>query len=123
MAQLVSPGTGLWFITRGGRRPWLLRLSFCVDAGRTELHGVPTPTCGAIGPDFPDRIDPITGLLKLQLIDGRGDAVRAASLPLGPSPFPFLPRQQDGVPPPPGGTIVVPIPHPTAKFSSSASCT
>jgi PTH2 family peptidyl-tRNA hydrolase len=38
---------------------------FCVDAGRTEFHGVPTPTCCAIGPDFADRIDPITGHLKL----------------------------------------------------------
>ena len=37
----------------------------CVDAGRTEFHGVPTPTCCAIGPDFADRIDPITGHLKL----------------------------------------------------------
>jgi PTH2 family peptidyl-tRNA hydrolase len=37
----------------------------CVDAGRTEFHGVPTPTCCAVGPDFPDRIDPITGHLKL----------------------------------------------------------
>ena len=37
----------------------------CVDAGRTEFHGVPTPTCCAIGPDFPERIDPITRHLKL----------------------------------------------------------
>jgi PTH2 family peptidyl-tRNA hydrolase len=37
----------------------------CVDAGRTEFHGVPTPTCCAVGPDFPNRIDPITGHLKL----------------------------------------------------------
>ena len=37
----------------------------CVDAGRTEFHGVPTPTCCAVGPDFPERIDPITGHLKL----------------------------------------------------------
>ena len=37
----------------------------CVDAGRTEFRGVPTPTCCAIGPDLPDRIDPITGHLKL----------------------------------------------------------
>jgi PTH2 family peptidyl-tRNA hydrolase len=36
-----------------------------VDAGRTEFHGVPTPTCCAVGPDFPERIDPITGHLKL----------------------------------------------------------
>ena len=37
----------------------------CVDAGRTEFHGVPTPTCCAVGPDFADRVDPITGHLKL----------------------------------------------------------
>ena len=36
-----------------------------VDAGRTEFHGVPTPTCCAVGPDVPERIDPITGHLKL----------------------------------------------------------
>ena len=40
-------------------------VQLCVDAGRTEFHGVPTPTCCAVGPDFPDRIDPITGHLKL----------------------------------------------------------
>jgi PTH2 family peptidyl-tRNA hydrolase len=40
-------------------------VQLCVDAGRTEFHGVPTPTCCAIGPDFADRIDPITGHLKL----------------------------------------------------------
>ncbi len=37
----------------------------CVDAGKTEFHGVPTPTCCAVGPDFPERIDPITGHLQL----------------------------------------------------------
>jgi PTH2 family peptidyl-tRNA hydrolase len=37
----------------------------CVDAGRTEFHGVPTPTCCAVGPDYPERIDPIPGHLKL----------------------------------------------------------
>ena len=36
----------------------------CVDAGR-GFHGVPTPTCCAVGPDDPERIDPITGHLKL----------------------------------------------------------
>ena len=40
-------------------------VQLCVDAGRTEFHGVPTPTCCAVGPDYPDRIDPITGNLKL----------------------------------------------------------
>ena len=40
-------------------------VQLCVDAGKTEFHGVPTPTCLAIGPDFPERIDPITGHLRL----------------------------------------------------------
>lgn len=40
-------------------------VQLCVDAGRTEFHGVPTPTCCAVGPDFPERLDPITGHLKL----------------------------------------------------------
>jgi len=35
-----------------------------VDAGLTELPG-PTFTCLAIGPDYPDRIDPITKHLQL----------------------------------------------------------
>ncbi len=40
-------------------------VQLCVDAGKTEFHGVPTPTCCAVGPDLPERIDPITGHLKL----------------------------------------------------------
>lgn len=36
-----------------------------VDAGRTEFHGVPTLTCAAFGPDETDRLDQITGQLKL----------------------------------------------------------
>src|SRR5262245_46542778 len=36
-----------------------------VDAGKTEFHDVPTPTCCAVGPDVPERIDPITGHLRL----------------------------------------------------------
>ena len=35
------------------------------DAGRTEFNGVPTYTAVAIGPDTPERIDPITGQLPL----------------------------------------------------------
>lgn len=35
------------------------------DAGLTEFGGIPTYTCLAIGPDYPDKIDPITGHLKL----------------------------------------------------------
>ena len=36
-----------------------------IDAGRTEFRGVPTPTCCALGPDYAERIDPISGHLKL----------------------------------------------------------
>lgn len=36
--------------------------SFLVtDAGLTEFHGVPTKTCLALGPDYEDKIDLITG--------------------------------------------------------------
>ncbi len=35
------------------------------DAGLTEFNGVPTKTCLAIGPDYAEKIDPITGHLKL----------------------------------------------------------
>jgi peptidyl-tRNA hydrolase, PTH2 family len=36
-----------------------------VDSGRTEFHGVPTPTCLGIGPAEAARIDAVTGDLKL----------------------------------------------------------
>jgi PTH2 family peptidyl-tRNA hydrolase len=36
-----------------------------VDAGLTEFGGVPTKTCIAIGPGNPDKINEITGHLKL----------------------------------------------------------
>ena len=36
-----------------------------VDNGVTEFHGVPTPTCICLGPDEAEKIDPITGSLKL----------------------------------------------------------
>ena len=35
------------------------------DAGRTEFQGVPTLTCCAIGPNETERIDTVTGHLKL----------------------------------------------------------
>lgn len=35
------------------------------DSGLTEFGGVPTNTCAAIGPAYPDQLDPITGHLKL----------------------------------------------------------
>ena len=39
--------------------------SMIVDAGLTEFNGVPTKTCCAIGPEWPEDIDKITGHLKL----------------------------------------------------------
>jgi len=42
-----------------------LPCALITDAGLTEFNGVPTKTCCAIGPDMPDRIDAITGDLKL----------------------------------------------------------
>lgn len=38
---------------------------FIIDAGLTEFGGVPTPTCCGIGPDWAERIDPVTGHLPL----------------------------------------------------------
>lgn len=35
------------------------------DQGHTEFNGVPTNTCLALGPDYSNKIDPITGHLKL----------------------------------------------------------
>lgn len=35
------------------------------DAGLTEFHGVPTKTCCAIGPNWSEAIDQVTGHLKL----------------------------------------------------------
>ena len=35
------------------------------DQGHTEFNGVPTNTCLALGPDYSDKIDLITGNLKL----------------------------------------------------------
>ena len=36
-----------------------------IDSGKTEFHGIPTATCIAIGPDEEEKIDAITGELKL----------------------------------------------------------
>lgn len=36
-----------------------------VDNGLTEFAGVPTTTCLALGPDYADKIDAITGHLPL----------------------------------------------------------
>ena len=43
----------------------LLEVHMITDSGLTVFHGTPTITCLAIGPDFDDRIDPITQGLRL----------------------------------------------------------
>ncbi|HEY4239989.1 MAG TPA: aminoacyl-tRNA hydrolase [Kofleriaceae bacterium] len=35
------------------------------DSGKTEFHGVPTKTCCAVGPAWPEDVDAITGALPL----------------------------------------------------------
>lgn len=42
-----------------------IRAEECIDSGLTEFHGQPTLTCAAFGPDYPDKLDPLTGQLKL----------------------------------------------------------
>ena len=39
--------------------------SIILDAGLTEFNGVPTLTAVAVGPDYSDKIDAITGKLPL----------------------------------------------------------
>lgn len=42
-----------------------LLCAIITDAGLTEFNSVPTKTAVAIGPAYPEQIDPITGHLKL----------------------------------------------------------
>ena len=42
-----------------------LVVELITDRGLTEFGGVPTRTCLAIGPDYDDLIDPVTGDLEL----------------------------------------------------------
>ena len=42
-----------------------LECQLVIDEGRTQFKGVPTITCCAIGPDYSEKIDPITRHLKL----------------------------------------------------------
>jgi PTH2 family peptidyl-tRNA hydrolase len=42
-----------------------LKMHVITDSGKTEFGGEPTTTCLAIGPDFADEIDEVTGHLKL----------------------------------------------------------
>jgi peptidyl-tRNA hydrolase, PTH2 family len=42
-----------------------LTVNLITDAGLTEFDGIPTRTCLAIGPNYSENIDKITGELKL----------------------------------------------------------
>lgn len=42
-----------------------LTVELIKDSGLTEFHGVETATAAAIGPDFDEKIDPVTGELEL----------------------------------------------------------
>ena len=42
-----------------------VNVKLITDAGLTEFNGIPTLTCLAIGPDYPDNIDFLTKHLKL----------------------------------------------------------
>lgn len=39
--------------------------SVIMDAGLTEFGGVPTVTCAAVGPASSEKLEPVTGSLKL----------------------------------------------------------
>jgi PTH2 family peptidyl-tRNA hydrolase len=39
--------------------------SLITDSGLTEFYGIPTNTCIALGPDYSEKIDRLTGYLKL----------------------------------------------------------
>ena len=43
----------------------MLEVYLITDSGKTEFHGEPTNTCLAIGPDYSEKIDQITGDLDL----------------------------------------------------------
>ena len=42
-----------------------LVVELITDRGLTEFGGIPTRTCLAVGPDYDDLIDPVTGGLEL----------------------------------------------------------
>lgn len=51
----------IWLKARKAR----LEVNLITDSGKTEFGGVPTKTCLAIGPNYAEDIDKITGDLKL----------------------------------------------------------
>ena len=42
-----------------------LAVDLITDRGLTEFGGIPTRTCLAVGPDYDDLVDPVTGGLEL----------------------------------------------------------
>lgn len=60
----VDSEDGLFDILDDAERVGLL-VKIIRDKGLTEFGGVPTYTCLAIGPDYADKIDEITGHLPL----------------------------------------------------------
>jgi peptidyl-tRNA hydrolase, PTH2 family len=42
-----------------------LAVHLVTDRGLTEFGGIPTRTCLAVGPDYDDLVDPVTGDLEL----------------------------------------------------------
>lgn len=42
-----------------------IRAEVITDSGKTEFGGIPTKTCLALGPDFSEKIDKVTGTLPL----------------------------------------------------------
>ena len=42
-----------------------LAVHLITDRGLTEFGGIPTRTCLAVGPDYDDLVDPVTGGLEL----------------------------------------------------------
>lgn len=55
----------LYEIAEAAKQADLLVSEVITDSGKTEFHGVATPTAVAIGPDTDDKLQPITGHLKL----------------------------------------------------------
>ena len=52
-------------LTDAARKAGVRHCHLIIDAGRTEFGGVPTATVLALGPDWADVLDPVTGHLAL----------------------------------------------------------
>jgi PTH2 family peptidyl-tRNA hydrolase len=63
VAQVAGEGELLALLEQA--RSAGLEAHVIMDAGRTEFGGVPTRTALAVGPDYAEKIDPVTRALKL----------------------------------------------------------